>query len=316
MGLRRSHSPISLAHMQNSSKIALIASLLALLAQPTLAEAANPPVLEPVGPWRVDYAPDECRLLRTFGTGADAVVLRIARGGAIGSFDMVIAGSSIPRLPQAVEVALRTEPQGQIQRTEGYSLAVPSGNARFIRWFDGNAALLDEFASTQQIEIAANHRSTTRYSVKINLVQVKTALAALQTCYAGLLKSWGVDEASLARLIAARPLTDDKVTSVMAQRLDLPRPKGQPGRWATTDDYPTEALRQEISGSVVALLNLGETGKPDKCHVAVSSSHAILDQQTCALLLQRARFTPPIDQAGNAVRSITVERVRWMIPQG
>ena len=83
-------------------------------------------VLQPSGPWKIDYAPNECRLLRTFGTGHAAVTLRFARGAGLDSFDMLIAGKALPPIKRAhVPVKLRLDPGGAEQVFDGYSMALP-----------------------------------------------------------------------------------------------------------------------------------------------------------------------------------------------
>jgi TonB family protein len=79
------------------------------------------------------------------------------------------------------------------------------------------------------------------------------------------------------------------------------------GSWILPEDYPAEALRHDEAGTVEVELLIDDAGKPSNCRVIVSSSSALLDATTCALLLQRARFSPP----GRTQTRSVVQRVSW-----
>lgn len=84
-------------------------------------------VLDPATPWNIDYADNECRLLRTFGSSDQTITLRLARGGNTGTIDMVIAGIGVPKLPPRLPVQIKFDPQGLTQSSSGCSMAIPSG---------------------------------------------------------------------------------------------------------------------------------------------------------------------------------------------
>lgn len=92
------------------------------------------------------------------------------------------------------------------------------------------------------------------------------------------------------------------------------RPKGNPGLWVSTSDYPTAGLRGELEGLVKVRLTIGTDGKPSDCTVTASSGHDVLDEATCAKLLRRARFDPASDQTGAKVTGTWNTAVRWDIP--
>lgn len=271
--------------------------------------AATTPLVEPSSPWRVDYGDSECRLLRAFGTGDAMVMLRIARGGTSGAFDSVIAGPSIPRLPQTVPVTLALEPQTTTQEIDGYSLAVPKSADRFIRWFDADASLLGQFGADQIVRISTGER----YAVRLHLTQARAALAAMEVCYVDLLKGWGIDPAQVIG-VAVPPKPEGGGSLTVAALRAGTRSPG-PAGWVTSADYPTEALRQEIGGTVVTALAVNVSGRIDTCRVVISSNSALLDERTCTVLTQRARYSPAQDRAGKPMPATTLLRVRWSIPE-
>lgn len=81
-----------------------------------------------------------------------------------------------------------------------------------------------------------------------------------------------------------------------------------------TDDYPTAALRKGEQGTVRTAIVIGADGRPKKCLVVQSSGSRILDEVTCEVIVDRARFEPARDAADVAVPSIyTSPPIRWQI---
>ena len=93
------------------------------------------------------------------------------------------------------------------------------------------------------------------------------------------------------------------------------QPKGNPGNWATTNDYPTRALREEREGVTGFRVTVGTDGRATGCDVTSSSGSADLDQATCSNVMRRARFTPATDGEGNPTTGSYSSRVRWVIPK-
>lgn len=261
------------------------------LAVPSLAHA-EPQVLQPTSPWKVDYADDECRLLRDFGAGQSALTLRFARGSGLDSFDSVLAGVAIPKLPSRLKVELKLTPQGTVQSIEGYSMGLPNRPERFIRWFDADPSLLQQLSANQLLTFSSGEA----FAVTLNLTGARAAMAALDACHVDLLASWGLDIAAL-KAAKARP-----------------KPLGNPGNWATTNDYPRDSFRKGETGTVTFLAVIGPDGIPTQCKVAKSSGVSSLDTTTCQLIMRRARFTPAEDANGKPITGYYVTRVRWLLP--
>lgn len=92
-------------------------------------------------------------------------------------------------------------------------------------------------------------------------------------------------------------------------------PKGNPGNWATTNDYPSRALREEREGTTGFRVTVGPDGRVADCQITSSSGSPDLDQTTCDKIRQRARFTPATDGEGNPTTGSYSSRVRWVIPK-
>ncbi len=87
-------------------------------------------------------------------------------------------------------------------------------------------------------------------------------------------------------------------------------PRNNPGTWATPNDYPSRALREEREGTTSFRVTIDDRGRVANCEVTASSGHADLDAATCKNVTRRARFRKPSDGYGNTYSN----RVRWVIP--
>ena len=92
-------------------------------------------------------------------------------------------------------------------------------------------------------------------------------------------------------------------------------PKGNPGNWATTNDYPSRALREEREGVTGFRVTVGPDGRVTDCSVTSSSGHGDLDAAACDNIRRRARFTPATDGEGQPTTDTYSNRVRWVIPK-
>lgn len=94
-----------------------------------------------------------------------------------------------------------------------------------------------------------------------------------------------------------------------------PVPKGNPGGWATTNDYPSRALQQEREGVTRFTVTVGPNGRVTDCSVTGSSGHPDLDAATCSNVTRRARFDPALDGAGQPTTGTYSNQIRWQIPK-
>ncbi|MCB2059276.1 MAG: energy transducer TonB [Novosphingobium sp.] len=88
-------------------------------------------------------------------------------------------------------------------------------------------------------------------------------------------------------------------------------PRNDPGSWATPNDYPSRALREERTGTTGFRVTIDDNGRVANCTITSSSGHSDLDEATCKFVTRRARFRKPSDGYG----SVYSNRVRWVIPE-
>jgi periplasmic protein TonB len=91
-------------------------------------------------------------------------------------------------------------------------------------------------------------------------------------------------------------------------------PKGNPGNWATTNDYPTRALREDRAGVTGFRVSVSPEGRVTSCDITSSSGSPDLDEATCSNVTRRARFNPATDGEGQPTSGSYSGRVRWVIP--
>lgn len=85
------------------------------------------------------------------------------------------------------------------------------------------------------------------------------------------------------------------------------RPVGNPGEWFA-GSYPVEAMKAHVEGRVGFALDVGADGKPTRCRIVRSSASVVLDDTTCAIAMEKARF-----ELGGASRHYS-SSVRWTLP--
>lgn len=92
-------------------------------------------------------------------------------------------------------------------------------------------------------------------------------------------------------------------------------PRGNPGSWANSNDYPSRALREEREGVTRFSVSVGADGRVTSCQITGSSGHPDLDDTTCKLIQRRARFRPATDGNGEPTTGSWASAVRWEIPK-
>jgi protein TonB len=78
-------------------------------------------------------------------------------------------------------------------------------------------------------------------------------------------------------------------------------------------DYPSDARRARLAGSVTVRFTVGIDGRASGCAVTRSSGVGSLDEATCRLIEKRFRYQPARDAAGRPVAEERGWRQRWWI---
>jgi protein TonB len=79
-------------------------------------------------------------------------------------------------------------------------------------------------------------------------------------------------------------------------------------------DYPKALREANISGTTVTEVAVSSTGRAAACRVTRSSGNRELDTTTCQLIMERFRFKPARNAAGQAVASQIEYEQEWDAP--
>jgi protein TonB len=93
-----------------------------------------------------------------------------------------------------------------------------------------------------------------------------------------------------------------------------PSARGGCGGSTAPADYPAEALRLHQEGKVEVTLRINELGRGTACTVTRSSGAPSLDEATCRLMIDRARWEPARDEHGRPAPDVVKTSVDWRLP--
>jgi TonB family protein len=189
----------------------------------------------------------------------------------------------------------------------GPSVGVRNGTPGFVTKFD--AEFITDFAAGKSLRIWMDDKLVDQLS----LAGSANALAGVRRCLTKLQRKIAAAEAEEKRW---SHISDDPFGELKRKEsANQPAlPKGNPGMWITTNDYPSRALQENREGIVVFRLAVGSDGKVKSCTIAQTSGHEDLDTAACSNVTRRARFSPATDANGNPIDGVYENRIRWGIP--
>ena len=260
-------------------------ALLALTSFALPAPAATAPV-KPTGPWNVDFGDAHCIAMRNYGTAAKPVILAFKPSpiGDVIQLSVVRPGVSVHvnQYPGSITAGgLKPVPVSML----GYR--APSKKSR-VTVVNLQRAQFDTLRAAPTVRLRASGEIDQAFA----LVGMEPVTQALDKCMANLRKVWHVAEASGPVATPAEP------------RVPL-------NRLFSERDYPGIAWVQRAGGLVEMMVLIDPAGKVASCMVTGTSGYASLDAQSCAIITERADFSPAIGADGKPVRSGAIQRVRW-----
>lgn len=269
--LRRSYKPAALA------LIAVTASA---------ADRPPPPALAPSGPWVVEAEIDTCLVQRGYGPPEKRVLVAFQPVFNFRTMDVIVVSPLGGTEQRIGDAKLRPGPSGETVPARYTSVRLNNKPQRFTR-ITMPRAFLDALPTAQTLSIQAKP-----VDVTVQLTAFDKAMKAFTQCQEGLLRSWGVDPAS-----------------VTPERLPKPR---NVMTYFSPEAYPVEALRSGIFGRVIAVLQVDASGKVAACRITASAG-TVLNAGTCRQAM-KIPFDPGTDAAGKPAPSIYVLPVRWVLP--
>jgi TonB family protein len=282
-------------------------SLIAALSASPVGAASRPPdVLKPSSAWNVNYGGDGCRLVRSFGTGEDIVFLIFDRFAPGQGFKLILAGKQFSSTSGKAQV--RFGPSEAEQSLDFLAGDLGERRPAFIfrgtnnvdgaqgklndgDWAPPEPIPAERFAAIRQLTIGR----PLRHPLVLEIGSMKGSFAALDKCIDNLLVTWGIDPA---------------VNATLSRR---PRPKNNPGRWITNEDYPSAARWRGAQGMVEFRLSVDATGKPSACYIQQSPRPPEFDAAVCNAMKRRASFDPALDKDGKPVASFFKSSVLFLM---
>jgi hypothetical protein len=296
----------------------LLITLGFLLSQSAMA-ATKEMRLKPSSKWAINYANENCRLGRFFGEGENQVILFMDRYSPSDNFRVTLSGKPMKSMLGGEKIRIQFGPNETEQKLEYLpgsidketpslivqsSITVVGQTAEEIKQYE--IAMKSKDYEVMKREPIAPARYAAIKSISISKSQSKMIvletgsmekpMAALSKCIDDLVTTWGVDVARHAAL--SRPAM----------------PKGNPGSWLTTDDYPRNMLNTGQGGIVNFRLSIDDTGKPTACHIQETFRERGFDKIVCDNIMKRARFEPALDKDKLPIASFYLNTVRFQIP--
>lgn len=274
--------------MQGCKAVFFWAAILGLAS--STAAYAKPPVRTPTAKWTVDFDRSRCVAARNYGTIRDPIVLvlkapalgevmqlgiiRTGKGGQYAEqMDAVVSIDGAAPIKTTLVAAMTAQPNQKL-----YRLNMPMEQFKAVGT-----------AKTLTIE------SRRELSESLVLTDMESLNKILAECVLDLRKVWNVSE-------------DGRAPPGLKQRA-----RGNLAGLMRSEDYPAIAMNKSATGSVQLGLLIDETGRVADCTVADTSGVAALDEQSCAIVTERARLTPAIGLDGKPARDSLYQRIMWAI---
>lgn len=291
-------------------------------------------VLEPSSSWVLDYHPDRCRLIRTFGEGNNKHLFQLEQSRPSSVLPWLVAGPFIRKLPVKRDVEARFEPgfgKMEVRKSSEMTLGefgpiltgvhyepLPQGgivvtDARIVSP-DSAAPAASHADAMQHLAIQDTepdlgldleegqkvHAFTIRDGKKaivLRLGNMAPAFKAMNKCADDLIASWGLDPAVFRTQAMAPKWTNvAPLTRKIQQR------------------YPSAALARGEQANFQLRVMVGADGRPTKCKFVELTQAANFTDKVCPLVMEEARFTPAVNKEGQPIPSFYHGRVLYRMP--
>lgn len=278
----------------------------ALAAVPTQAE---PVVLKPSSPWNVDFAADQCRLTRLFGTGEDQHYLSFQQYWPGDRAGLTVAGPAFKKFRSLERTAVRFfEAQEPLKSTpftgsvETFgtgvifsSIALDEADAETDSGpepLSGGVEQMD-LALGKQVQFVELRQGSR--DVRLDTGPLDEPFAVLNQCSVDLLREWGLDaERHLTALSRPRWINEES----LVRRI--------------TADYPADALAKGEQAIMRMRLIISAEGTVESCTMLKATKTIELESRACKVM-ERAQFEPARDAAGQPFRSYYATSITYRL---
>ena len=256
-----------------------------------LAAAAAAPPAPAKARWVVDWGEQRCSLIRETGGPAPATLMvRTVPGAGQSELWLFDPSWKAKTFRESGHVDIDLDPSGF--RVSQYAMPILFRGTRGIAITNLDEQFLKNLPVSSQVKVGRGGEKR----AAVPIPNAARAVASLRACEADALREWGFDP------------------EVIQSLRHGPKPINGPVEWFSARDYPYEAVRARITGSVLARLVVGVDGRISECVLVERSASPLLNSTTCKILVQRGRYEPALSASGDPVRAMTSVRIYWRLP--
>jgi TonB family protein len=277
------------------------------------AQAKEPRVFSAASAWAMNYADDSCQLTRDFAYGDEIITLALERFQPGDTVELALASDELTRAPgefttkfrfaqDAVQFEAR-QFQGELEDGRDYfgmgPIRLGIAAARFGESDAVQQAATRLYRPADELEAARKLTSLTvtegfTKDFTLELGPMAPPIEAMQACMDELLTHWGVDVERHRTL--SRPAV----------------PAEDPQTWVSAADFPVDQRQRRRGGFNTVRLLLDEAGKPTGCQVQRAGADSF-NSAACRVLMEKGRFEPALDAAGQPMPSYYVVNFRFQL---
>lgn len=291
-----------------------VAMILALVATSANALAAEPKVIEPRGPWTVDFADESCAMLRTFGSGSDLYRLEMRQYQPDGTTEVMVSG---PFRGRASNFQYAFLPDAALRDMGPPELGTAGNGDKVIRF---TTASIRTVAATADYFKQANNADGKKGAERVPIwppadrkaralaVQGLTIRGAFEpdvTLQTGDMTAvMGVMEKCLDQLVAGWKL-DPAVQRALSRRPTLEEHDlGRKG-WSALEDV----MRRNKSNRTRVLFMIDAAGRIESCRLLDTAQESSEATKLCDVLRAEMRFQPAISGDGTPTASYFLDEI-------
>jgi TonB family protein len=276
-------------------------------AQPAL--GADPIVLKPSTQWTVDFAADNCRLVRVFGEGKNQHYLAFKQYWPGEATGLTIAGPSLKRFRSLDRTAVRFfDTQTPIETkpfkgtVDGFGDAVIY-SAMIIDEGEKESSQSEEQGKSGWPQLDTQLGKEARFievrqggrTVRLDTGPLDAAFEVMNQCTMDLLREWGLDP---ERHRTAQSIARWTNAEVIVRRIQ--------------SEYPNDALLRGEQGIMRMRLIVSPEGTVESCTILKATETKELDSPACRSM-KNAQFEPARDAAGMPFRSLYATSIVYRI---
>ena len=278
--------PFRLADRCSMTQLAPVRRLAALICSALVVGPgmAAEKVLAPTDKWRVDFADSHCIAQRVYGDAREPVYLHIKASAVGEGLQLSIArpGPNGYGIQEKAKLGFgKAEPREYSQMRFGVE-------KKQVRMVNLTKSEIPQLSGASELRWkAANLDYVFPLGPMANLVKV------LEECRGGLGDFWNGTSEKVAAL-RQEPTLNKPVVKLF-----------------NSNDYPSQAIFADLSGTTKIVGLVDEAGKLVDCTIVETSGVAVLDAQTCIIVRDRGKFSPAIGADGKPTKGVFVQRIRW-----